>query len=75
MNRLAHRTTLIVSFSFNNCYFYYEIVNNEDNLKEVIQAGANGVVIGRAVFGADDFKKAYEHFIKIGREYEKELGR
>ena len=48
---------------------------NEDNLKEVIEAGASGVVIGRAVFGADDFKRAYEHFIKIGREYEKELGR
>ena len=48
---------------------------NDDNLKDVIEAGASGVVIGRAVFKADDFKKAYDHFIETGRRYEKELGR
>lgn len=48
---------------------------NDDNLKEVVEAGASGVVIGRAVFGAEDFKKAYDHFIETGRKYEKEFGR
>ena len=48
---------------------------NDDNLKDVIEAGASGVVIGRAVFKADDFKNAYDHFIETGRKYEKELGR
>ena len=48
---------------------------NDENLKDVIEAGASGVVIGRAVFKADDFKKAYDHFIETGRRYEKELGR
>ena len=44
-------------------------------MKEVVEAGASGVVIGRAVFGAEDFKKAYDHFIETGRKYEKEFGR
>ena len=48
---------------------------NDDNLKEVVEAGASGVVIGRAVFGAEDFKKAYDHFVETGRKYEKEFGR
>ena len=39
-------------------------------LEEVVRAGADGVVIGRAVFKADDFKKAYDHFLSIGRTYE-----
>ena len=48
---------------------------NDDNLKDVVEAGASGVVIGRAVFKADDFKKAYDHFIETGRRYEAEFGR
>ena len=43
---------------------------NDSNLEEVVKAGADGVVIGRAVFKADDFKKAYDHFLSIGRTYE-----
>ena len=43
---------------------------NDSNLEEVVRAGADGVVIGRAVFKADDFKKAYDHFLSIGRSYE-----
>lgn len=43
---------------------------NDSNLKEVVRAGADGVVIGRAIFKADDFKKAYDHFLSIGRIYE-----
>ncbi len=43
---------------------------NEENLKDVVEAGADGVVIGRAVFGAEDFKAAYDHFIRLGRNYE-----
>ena len=48
---------------------------NEENLKDIIASGADGVVIGRAVFGSKDFKKAYDHFIRLGRIYEtKEKG-
>jgi len=47
---------------------------NDDNLKAVVEAGASGVVIGRAVFKADDFQKAYDHFIETGRRYETEAG-
>ena len=43
---------------------------NASNLEEIVRAGADGVVIGRAVFKADDFKKAYDHFLSIGRTYE-----
>ena len=43
---------------------------NDSNLEEVVRAGTDGVVIGRAVFKADDFKKAYDHFLSIGRTYE-----
>lgn len=48
---------------------------NETNLKEVIYAGADGVVIGRGVFGQPDPNAAYEHLLKLGREYEKERDR
>ena len=48
---------------------------NDSNLRDVVEAGASGVVIGRAVFKADDFKKAYDHFIEAGRKYESELKR
>ncbi len=46
---------------------------NDSNLRDIIRAGADGAVIGRAVFKADDFQKAYEHFIEAGRRYEKEF--
>ncbi|MCR4854635.1 MAG: ribulose-phosphate 3-epimerase [Erysipelotrichaceae bacterium] len=46
---------------------------NDENLKDVVCAGADGVVIGRAVFKADDFKKAYDHFIDMGRRYERQV--
>ena len=44
---------------------------NESNLKDVVDAGATGVVIGRAVFKANDYTEAYDKFIKLGRSYEK----
>ncbi len=45
---------------------------NDANLKQVVTAGADGVVIGRAVFKAENFQKAYEHYLESGRHYEKE---
>ena len=44
---------------------------NESNLKDVVNAGADGVVIGRAVFKADDYRYAYDRLLKLGRSYEK----
>ena len=44
----------------------------ENNLKEVVEAGADAVVVGRAVFKAQDFKKAYDRLIDLGRSYERE---
>lgn len=43
---------------------------NDSNLKDVVMAGASGVVIGRAVFKASDFQKAYQHYLEAGRAYE-----
>lgn len=45
---------------------------NRTNLKSVIDAGADGVVLGRAVFGAEDPAKAYAELLDLGRAYEKE---
>lgn len=45
---------------------------NETNLKSVINAGAGGVVLGRAVFGAKDPVEAYQRLLDLGRTYEKE---
>ena len=45
---------------------------NDSNLKDVVMAGADGVVIGRAVYQSDDCRKAYDHFLKEGRRFEKE---
>ena len=47
---------------------------NEDNLKDVVDAGADGVVIGRAVFGTENYQKAYDHFLRSGRSYEAARG-
>ena len=45
---------------------------NEDNLKDVIAAGADGVVIGRAVFGSNNPSESYARLLALGRKYEKE---
>lgn len=45
---------------------------NETNLKSIIDAGADGCVVGRAVFGARDPEAAYAHLLSLGRKYEKE---
>jgi len=47
---------------------------NETNLKNVIDAGADGVVLGRAVFGAEDPVAAYARLLDMGRQFEKERG-
>ncbi|MDY3057407.1 MAG: ribulose-phosphate 3-epimerase [Mediterraneibacter faecis] len=44
---------------------------NEDNLKDVIVAGADGVVIGRAVFGSNNPSESYARLLALGRKYEK----
>ena len=46
---------------------------NEDNLKDVIVAGADGVVIGRAVFGSNNPSESYARLLALGRQYEKEV--
>lgn len=48
---------------------------NDNNLQSVVEAGANGVVIGRAVFKAPDPTAAYNHYLELGRKYEAECGR
>ena len=45
---------------------------NASNLKDVVSAGADGVVVGRAVFGADDPVTAYERLVELGESYRKE---
>ena len=45
---------------------------NESNLKAVIDAGADAIVQGRAVFKAPDPNAAYQRLLALGRNYEKE---
>ena len=45
---------------------------SEENLKDVVLSGADGVVVGRAIYRADDFRQAYRRFLEAGRAYEKE---
>lgn len=45
---------------------------NESNLKSVIDAGADAIVQGRAVFKAADPNEAYRRLLALGRNYEKE---
>ena len=45
---------------------------NESNLKSVIDAGADAIVQGRAVFKAPDPNEAYRRLLALGRNYEKE---
>ena len=41
-----------------------------DNLREVLDAGANIIVAGSAVFSAEDSSKATKEFLNIFKEYE-----
>ncbi|MCP1110412.1 ribulose-phosphate 3-epimerase [Ohessyouella blattaphilus] len=43
---------------------------NESNLKSVISAGADGVVLGRAIFGSAEPVLEYERLLKQGRKYQ-----
>ena len=45
---------------------------NQNNLKEIVAAGADGVVIGRAVFHNEDPIQAYQDYLMLGRQYERE---
>ena len=45
---------------------------NEANLEQVVRAGANGVVAGRAVFGDPDPAAAYERLLDLGERMQKE---
>lgn len=45
---------------------------NETNLKAVIDAGADAIVQGRAVFKAKDPNEAYRRLLALGRSYEQE---
>ena len=45
---------------------------NESNLKAVIDAGADAIVQGRAIFKAPDPNAAYQRLLALGRNYEKE---
>lgn len=45
---------------------------NESNLRSVIEAGADAIVQGRAVFKAPDPNAAYARLLALGRGYEKE---
>ena len=45
---------------------------NETNLPDVVMAGADAVVMGRAVFGAEDPVAAYERLVALGESYRRE---
>lgn len=45
---------------------------NESNLRDVIFAGATGVVVGRAVFGNADPAAECKRLLELGRQFEKE---
>ncbi len=47
---------------------------SETNLRDVVMAGADAVVMGRAVFGAPDPVKAYQHLVSLGETYRRERG-
>ena len=46
---------------------------NEGNLEQIVRAGANGIVAGRAVFGDPDPAAAYERLLQAGRRWQKEI--
>ena len=45
---------------------------NETNLRDVVMAGADAVVMGRAVFGAPDPVEAYQRLVSLGEAYRRE---
>ncbi|MDO5119469.1 MAG: ribulose-phosphate 3-epimerase [Coriobacteriales bacterium] len=45
---------------------------NETNLRDVVMAGADAVVMGRAVFGANNPVAAYERLVALGESYRRE---
>lgn len=45
---------------------------NEGNLKTVIDSGADGVVLGRAIFGSPNPVTAYSYLLELGRKFVKE---
>ncbi|HCR82607.1 ribulose-phosphate 3-epimerase [Muricomes intestini] len=45
---------------------------NKSNLRSVVDAGADGVVLGRAVFGSENPVDTYVQLLELGRGYEKE---
>ena len=45
---------------------------NETNLHDVVMAGADAVVMGRAVFGAPDPVEAYQRLVSLGEAYRRE---
>lgn len=45
---------------------------NKDNLKDVVYAGADGVVLGRAIFKDEDPVARYKEYLDLGRKYEME---
>lgn len=44
---------------------------NEGNLQSVVQAGASGVVLGRAIFDQADPAEEYDRLLELGRQYER----
>lgn len=48
---------------------------NESNLASVIEAGADGIVVGRAVFSAENPVEAYRRLVLLGNKYQKEQER
>ena len=46
---------------------------NESNLRQVVEAGASGVVVGRAVFGQADPVAAARRLVALGRSCQEEL--
>ncbi len=48
---------------------------NESNIREVVEAGADGVVMGRAIFSAKDPKAAWKHYREVGEMYSAERAR
>lgn len=48
---------------------------NDSNLASVVAAGADGIVVGRAVFAKEDPVEAYRRLVSLGNKYQKEQER
>ncbi len=46
---------------------------SEDNLEQILRAGANGVAVGRAVFGDSNPGEAYRRILQAGQRWRKTL--